>query len=384
MFVSPRPLFRALVLLPLLASGCGDDGGSSTRAASALEREVVAQYVAILRASYADTVQGAGDLEAASAALVEAPSADTLEAARAAWRAAREPYGQTEAYRFYGGPIDDEETGPEGYINGWPLDESFIDYVEGGVGTGIINQVEQFPSLDADVLISENENGGEDYLSTGYHAVEFLLWGQDLNANGPGERPYTDYVESEQGPGEHAARRATYLKTASALLVSQLGAVADAWAEGAPYAEAFLANEEHASLKAMLRGIEQLTGKELSGERMNAAIKSGDQEDEHSCFSDNTHVDYAMNALGVENVYLGRYGELDGPGIDELVLAVSPELDAQMKDALAAMKDAVAAVPAPIDQVLLSAQGRSELKNASDRVVDVHDVIVAITAALKL
>ena len=61
-----------------------------------------------------------------------------LVPARKAWLAAREPYGQTEAFRFYGGPIDDAK-GPEGRINAWPLDEAYIDSVKGKAGSGIIN-----------------------------------------------------------------------------------------------------------------------------------------------------------------------------------------------------------------------------------------------------
>jgi putative iron-regulated protein len=378
---SRRHVASALVLLPLAAAlACGDE--ASTTAASPAEQAVVAQYVRMVRANYAETAESAEALRDAVHAFVDAPSAARLAAARTAWLAARDPYGQSEAYRFYEGPIDNEQAGPEPYINGWPLDESFIDYVEGAPETGIIQQTDAFPEITTQLLLDENEHGGEDYLSTGYHAIEFLLWGQDLSADGPGARPYTDYVESDDGPGKTAARRGTYLKLAADLLAEQLRSVADAWSPAAPYATAFTANADHTSLKDMLRGIELLTGKELSGERMNAAIKSGDQEDEHSCFSDNTHRDFAMNARGVENVYYGRYGDEDGPGLDELVREKAPELDDAMGVAIDSMNAAIDAIPGPVDQALLTAAGRAKMKAASDAVVDVHDVLVQITEAL--
>jgi putative iron-regulated protein len=387
--MSRRPLAlrcharSALVLLALTAPlGCGDE--ASKAAESPLEQAVVAQYVMVARSNYAETADSAEVLREAVYALVEAPSEARLSAARTAWLAARDPYAESETFRFYGGPIDSEDGGPEPYLNGWPLDESFIDYVEGAPEAGIIQQSGTFPEITDRLLLDENERGGEDYISTGYHAIEFLLWGQDLSADGPGARPYTDYLESADGPGKTAARRGTYIKIAADLLVEQLRSVADAWAPGAAYATTFTANTERASLKDMLRGMELLTGKELSGERMNAAIKSGDQEDEHSCFSDNTHRDFTMNARGVENVYFGRYGDEDGPGLDELVRAKAPELDAAMTAAIDAMNAAIDAIPAPVDQALLSVAGRAKMKAASDAVVDVHDVIVQITNALLL
>ena len=84
------------------------------------------------------------------------PNETTLAAAKEAWLAAQEPYGQTEAYRFYGGPIDDAD-GPEPLLNAWPLDEAYVDYVEGAPEAGIINSPDSYPTIDQDLLISLNE-----------------------------------------------------------------------------------------------------------------------------------------------------------------------------------------------------------------------------------
>ena len=203
-----------------LAIGCGDDGELSDAP------PVIDGYTAIVRAGYDDTLATARALKTAVDAFVAAPSPATLEAARTAWKAAREPYGQTEAFRFYDGPIDDPDTGPEGRINSWPLDEVYIDYVEGNATGGIINDPAMFPTLTKQAIADQNAVGGEENISTGYHAIEFLLWGQDMDPNGPGARPYTDYVTG--GAANHD-RRGQYLKLVAELLVDDLQAVVDAW-----------------------------------------------------------------------------------------------------------------------------------------------------------
>ena len=81
--------------------------------------------------AYEASLDSATELDAAIDAFLADPTEETLEAAKQAWLAARDDYGLTEAFRFYGGPIDNETDGPEGLINAWPLDEVYIDYVEG-------------------------------------------------------------------------------------------------------------------------------------------------------------------------------------------------------------------------------------------------------------
>ena len=149
----------------------------------------VEHYAAGVHAAYAASLASATELDEAIDAFVADPTDDTLAAAKDAWLAARDDYGLTEAFRFYGGPIDNEEDGPEGLINAWPLDEAYIDYVEGDPAAGIINDPDAYPTIDAELVTSLNEQGGEANISTGWHAIEFLLWGQDLSADGPGARP---------------------------------------------------------------------------------------------------------------------------------------------------------------------------------------------------
>lgn len=351
-----RALLAAAAAAAALAGACGgDDGGQLADA-----QPVVDGYVAIVRASYADTLETATALEAAVDAFVAAPSAETLAAARTAWIAARDPYSQTEAYRFYDGPIDDPDTGPEPRINSWPLDEAYIDYVVGSPTAGIINDPATFPAITKELISDRNLRGSEDNISSGYHAIEFLLWGQDLDPAGPGARPHTDYLAG----APNYERRGQYLRLVTELLVDDLTAVVDAWVPGAPYEADFRGATEAArktALHRMLQGMGALAGAELSGERMTVAVDNRDQEDEHSCFSDNTHRDLRAAALGIQNVYLGRYGMIDGPGLDELVAARDPALDAKMQQQLEASLAAIAAIPVPFDQAILNEDGRAKI-----------------------
>jgi putative iron-regulated protein len=377
-FLRRFPLSCVAALLFAGLAGC--DGGETTPEppdpAPAVER-----YAGMVHDNYEDAIAGVSALQAKIDAFVAAPSEQGLTEAREAWLAARSAYGQSEVYRFYGGPIDDED-GPEGRINAWPLDEAYIDYVEGDPAAGIINLTADFPEITKELLIAQNEKGGEKNIATGYHAIEFLLWGQDLSADGPGARPYTDYVTGGTGTAQNQERRAQYLTLVTELLLEDLTSVEVEWEPGADnYAASFVKSPEDA-LSKMLRGMGSLSGAELSRERMNNALQEKEQEEEHSCFSDNTHADLLANALAVQNVYLGSYGGEDGPGIDELVKAVDPELDARIQGELADMLAAVEAIPQPFDQAILDDAGRAQIQAAIDSLQKVTDSIVGVATAL--
>jgi putative iron-regulated protein len=364
-FRSAAQLFKfvSLSLLGLISLGCSDNGEDAAQGPS--EQQVLADYATLVEASYADSLAEAKALHEALHELTEAPSEGRLDAARNAWLKSRNPYGETEAFRFYQGPIDndigddDVEDGPEGLINAWPIDESYIDYVtdadgkvvEGGVN--IINSSEDFPEIDEELLVTLNTRDGEDSISTGYHAIEFLLWGQDHDPDGPGARPYTDYVTGEDGTGGNQDRRSQYLVTSADLLVKHLGLVHDAWKEGDDtYRAKFLSMPAKDALGAIMLGMGSLSGAELSGERMSVAYDNQDQEDEHSCFSDNTLADLHNNATSVQNVLLGRYADFDGVGLDELVEAKDPALAGQLRDQIQDAIDAIDAIPAPFDRAI--------------------------------
>lgn len=383
---------RAMRLGALLAvfgalSGCGDEATTPATVPPVPANEatpVVRQHASLVHGSYAQVVTQATAMQTAIGAFLESPSEATLAAARASWTAARVVYGQTEAYRFYGGPIDDEMTGVEGQVNAWPMDENYVDYVQGMPMSGIINDPTAFPTITRQTLTMANERGGEANVATGWHAIEFLLWGQDMSATGPGSRPYTDYLTTG-GTAANQQRRKDYLRVVTEQLVADLTAVRDAWTPGgANYASSFGADISEA-LRRMLTGMGSLSGAELAGERMTVAYEERDQEDEHSCFSDTTAADLLNNAIGIQNVYLGRFGSQDGPGIDELVRARDPALDRRMQDRLEASIDAIRSIPSPFDQAILGADaspGRTAVAGSIAALRAQRDTIVEVAARL--
>ena len=313
---------------------------------AAIKRDVVANYANGVHALYSKSLASATVMDQAISIFLGDPNPSTLEGAKRAWLRAREDYGPTEAFRFYGGPIDNEEDGPEGLLNAWPMDESYIDYVEGAPQAGIINNPDQFPVIDAALIESMNEEGGEENISTGWHAIEFLLWGQDMNENGPGSRPYEDYTTAA-----NADRRGVYLNTASKLLLVHLRQMVDAWAPGVSgnYRAEFVGMDTDAALTNIITGIGELSRGELAGERMTVAYEARSQEDEHSCFSDNTTADIVGNARGIQIVYTGNYGVVSGPGVMDLVAATNPALAAQLEMEINRSVALAAEIPSPFD-----------------------------------
>ncbi|MFO0609793.1 MAG: imelysin family protein [Polyangiales bacterium] len=374
----------------LALAGCGEESpAASTRVPAAEAAPVVRAYVALVSANYGEMVTTAEALRTAVRAMLAAPSAQTLAAARQAWVAARVPYYQTEAYRFYGGPIDGPADNVEGRLNAWPLDENYLDYVTGVPMSGIIQNPTMYPSLARAQLVTLNERGGENNIATGWHAIEFLLWGQDTSVTGPGDRPHTDYVTGAGGTGGNVERRRQYLTEVTDQLVADLTAVRDQWNASSPntYAARLIAGDSNVALRNMLRGMGALAGTELSGERLTVAYEERDQEDEHDCFSDNTHNGIVNDAAGIQNVWLGRYGSVDGPGLDDLVRARNPALADRVTRELQEAVDDARAIPAPFDQAILgadSAPGRVRIRATIDALRRNGRSIVEVAAALGL
>jgi len=282
---------------------------------------------------------------------------------------------------MYGGPIDDEN-GPEGKLNGWPMDEAYVDYVVGNQDAGIINQIQLFPKIDTKLIEELNEKDGETNLSTGYHAIEFLLWGQDLNQNPneAGKRPYTDYV---LGVGKNADRRGQYLLAAADLLIQDLDYVIKAWNPNENNFRKNFTSTPLVSLRKIIQALKEFSEGEMAGERMQVAYDTQNQEDEHSCFSDNTHNDHLYDVVGVINVYEGKYTRLDGSviqgtSISDLVKSKNPDLDKEIKTHLAFCKSSIEALEKPFDQAILKAQSREKIQIAIKNLTEIGQKFIKV------
>ncbi|PTX46559.1 imelysin [Gemmobacter caeni] len=387
------------ILLPALLST------AALPAFAVTEAEVVKTYADIAQAGYGDSLATAKALQTAVDALIATPSEATLQAARSAWLAARVPYQQTEAFRF-GNPVVDDW---EGRVNSWPLDEGLIDYVDPGYGQSEENPLStlnviatpkfSIGSTEVDAttitpaLIRETlheADGIEANVASGYHAIEFMLWGQDLNGTAPGagNRPYTDYLTGDGCTGGNCDRRGAYLKAATNLLVADLEEMAGDWAEGGA-ARAVVTDDPAKGVQAILMGMGSLSYGELAGERMKLGLMLNDPEEEHDCFSDNTHNSHYYDGVGIRNVYLASYTRPDGstvsgPSLSELVAEKDGALDTELRARLDASVEALGAVKAAAeggfayDQMLAPGDKKGEAL-----IMGAVDALVTQTASIE-
>jgi putative iron-regulated protein len=377
-------------------------------------KAVIKTYSDIALAKYEDSLTTAQALDKAVDALLANPSAETLNAARDAWKASRVPYQQTEVYRFGNKIVDDWE----GKVNSWPLDEGLIDYVAKSYGTEsdanalytanvIANKEIEIngKKVDATNLTPEflsgtlQEAGGiEANVATGYHAIEFLLWGQDLHGTGPGagERPYTDY-DLKNCTGGNCDRRAQYLKSASDLLVSDLQEMVGNWKEDGAARKSLVDGEPNTAISTIFTGMGSLSYGELAGERMKLGLLLHDPEEEHDCFSDNTYNSHLYDAIGIRAAYHASYTRLDGtvvsgPSVADMVKAADPAIDKELSDKLDVTVAKMEAIKAralageAYDQQIAegNTQGNATVQAAIDALIDQTKSIERAVGSLKL
>ncbi|MEM0942476.1 MAG: imelysin family protein [Pseudomonadota bacterium] len=332
-------------------------------ASAADQGDVIDNYMNIAHAKYGDSLAMAQKLKVAVDALLANPSDATLEGAKHAWLASRVPYQQTEVYRFGNAIVDDWE----GKVNAWPLDEGLIDYVDGDGASdanpyGGVNLIANASftvsgkTIDASEITAElieelhELDEIEANVTTGYHAIEFLLWGQDLNGTGPGagNRPATDF-DSANCTNGNCDRRGDYLRVATELLISDLEWITAAWAPGGDARTELLGKGEDGAIISMLTGMGSLSYGEQAGERMKLGLLLNDPEEEHDCFADNTHNSHFYDGLGIRNVYHGRYVRVDGSVVEgaslsDLVAAADGETDQRLRGSLDATMMALGAI----------------------------------------
>lgn len=395
-------LFSSLVLV-----GCGSSsGGGDTTSAPAFDNALAAQfqqsYADLVLANYTDALALATQLQTDIDTFVAAPSADGLETCKATWVFARQFYQQCEITRFYGGPIDDDD-GPEGLMNAWPLEEAYIDYVQGGLNTPLISDATTLPTINATTIEALNESGQgpdpdpERNIATGWHAIEFLLWGQDLGAPGmgPGTRSHLDFVDAGgTAPNANEDRRRAYLVACADLLVQNLQGLVDEWSPSGAYRMAWDALSTSDALTRILIGVGTLAFGELRGERLVAARLAADQEEEHSCFSDTTHLDHLFDIVGLLNVWEGNYqsgtgtNDHNGVGLRDVAATVTGSHVEDISTSLAnCITTSVTPLVVPFEVAITAGGGSPESEALIDREIclsDFADALAALAAAMGL
>lgn len=305
----------------VLFSACNDrDRQSPTEQAKE-------NYVEMAYAVYTDSLTTATNLQTAVNTFVTTPTEDNLAAARAAYKLARVPYQQSEIMRWDtiitegknlttdGGLASVDEW--EGQVNAWPLDENHI-----------VSLIEGDDPINTQLLLAQNGvdaagDEAEANVTTGVHAIEFMLWGEDLHGTdaGAGERIATEFDQTNC-LDTYCERRAQYLTAAMNLYVNDLMAMQAEWSPTAVNTAGTLAyNFIHSSLgiEYIVGALNAMAADELSGARMGSGLLLRDPEESHDCFSDLSHVAIYYNFQGIKNAFYGHYGDVTGVGIADLI-----------------------------------------------------------------
>jgi len=341
---------RLALSLAACAVTCSYAAAATPGRANEAVASAVRGHAQLAQRAYRDAVAGLHELEAEVQEFLAEPSRTSLEAARAAWIQCRDAYGRTEAFRFSGGPIDDIHPltgvqGPEGRINAWPIDEAYLDYVAGEPKSGLISD-RKVPIAES-TLVSRNASADETQVTLGYHAIEFLLWGQDRSRDGPGNRPYSDYLRGDPVRD----RRRECLRLQVQLLLRDVTYVADQWTPAAGrYVNVFLGLPSAEALGRALSGPATLAAFELASERIGIPLSTGMQEHEQSCFSDNTHRDIAS---GVESLALVLEGDGSTTG---LLSALNDAYATEIRDRLARALQLAYTIAPPFDAIITSSE----------------------------
>jgi putative iron-regulated protein len=319
--------------------------------------DVLISYADIAHAGFEDSLITAKVLQQAISTFVAAPSESTMTAAKEAWIKSRVPYQQTEVYRFGNSVVDEWE----GKVNAWPLDEGLIDYVDSSVygqepdenplytANLIANSHLKIAGKDVDAstiskaLLQDSIQEADEIeanVATGYHAIEFLLWGQDLNGTkaGAGARKATDY-DTKNCTHKNCDRRASYLSAVTELLVDDLSWMTEQWAIEGEARKNLLSGDVKKGLSTIFTGMGSLSYGELGGERMKLGLMLHDPEEEHDCFSDNTHNSHFYDAKGIQNIYNGSYTRIDGTvvsgaSISDIVAEEDTDVDIALQSTL--------------------------------------------------
>lgn len=398
----------------------------------AANNEILETYADMALAGFQQATTDAAALQNKIARFSKNPTASSLNAAKQAWLVSRESYGQTEIFRLANGPIDAEDGwvaeaygSPEGQINAWPLDENMIDYSIDADGKRTAGNIidttgyfapggEEAIKIDVTTITPEalsqlNENGGDANVATGYHAIEFLLWGQDQDYNDfsedtithgalvAGQRPLSDFTSDK-----FAKRRLAYLEAASSKLTNDLKRVTQAWnktvstdcskdATGC-YRAAFLGQlkgndakrnlDAASTIRRIITGMGVFIKSELANERIAVAVLTPSEEDEQSCFSDNTHRDITMNYQGFVNLLKGQYnGKSYGPSFySKSSKATQNKLDkhiAAINKQVASMNH-LATTKWHFDYQILPGNNAKEIKSMKNTMRRLGDVMVDV------
>lgn len=296
--------------------------------------------------TYTDLVEQTKLLRATIIELQLDATTKNLYQAQSAWRNARRPWEQSEAFLF--GPVDTQGIDPS--LDSWPISATDIQNV-----------------LNSDTpLITETVSTFDTSLK-GFHVIEYFLFGSNNNK-----------AASELTPRELA-----YLNAAVNVLSNDAQALADAWNPNsgnflAEFSKAGAGSTTYPSLaSAVQEMIEGMIGiaDEVGTGKLSKPLEERDLNLVESQFSFNSRTDFINNIRGLQNVYTGTYLLSEGPGLSALVKSINPALDEAINNQIEKTIVTIYAIPQPFTESIISnadsvQEAVNEVKNLVALLID--------------
>ncbi|MBX3198182.1 MAG: hypothetical protein KF894_08560 [Labilithrix sp.] len=358
-------LFTALVAAAP-AVGCGeDDSGPAAPDARAAQdgafkqaaEATLAGWAEVAKATHEETVRLCKLLEKAIEDFIKAPSPELLEGAKVAWRTARDAYSRAEAYRFAGGPLD-EDAALAARIEAAPADVTLLEgpTLEAG---GILDELMTVPDVTGDAV--RDAARGKD-VPLGWHAIEGMLYGAAASAAGA-PRPHTDFVFAD--PEDRNARRGRLVAKLARILIEDIVLVANQWDADrtSSFAQKLVRGPLDEGFARALGGVADFSRKEMAERKLGGVLAGAP---EVSGASRSTRADLAGNALGVEGLLFAREGRVSAPSFIELVRRDDPKLADGLVAAIAESRASIERCPPALSEIASDPQKRAAAESARD------------------
>ena len=341
-------------------TGCGndddDDDTVSAGGEDAFDASITLDDFAnkVVLATYTDLDNKAGELLNAVQALGAATNQAHLELAQAAWKAARTPWEQSEAFLF--GPVDTQGLDPA--LDSWPVNRVDLNAV-----LAKLEQDYQSNPNNYTPPTSASIDALEDTLK-GFHTIEYLL-----------------FREGNQRKAEDiTSRELEYLVATTENLKSKTAQLASAWAASGENYAGEVANagttstiykSQKDAMQEMVNGMVVIADEVANG-KISDPFNEKDTTLVESQFSFNSISDFQDNIRGIQNVYMGKF-MTDGQGLNDFVNGKDAELDVRFQTEVQTAIDTIGAIPDPFRDSI-TAQ-RAAVQAAIDAVSTVQETL---------
>ena len=323
--------FSLVTAIAAPTAGCDDDGPATPEVRAALDptfaeaaHATMKGYAKVGRAMHEETVRLCKLMEKAIEDFIKAPSPELLANAKVAWRAARDAYSRAEAFRFTGGPLDEDATLAT-RVEIAPVDVTRLEGESLAAG-GILDDLMRVPEVTGDAV--RDAARGRD-VQLGWHAIEGMLYGAAVLSGGP-PRSHTDFIDDGAG-SDCNARRGRLLAKLARILIEDLVLVANQWDADRTdsFAQKLVRGPLDDGFQRALHGVAEFSRKEMAERKLGGVLTGAP---EVSDASDSTRADLAGNALGIEGLLFAREGRVTAPSFIDLVRRD----DAELADAVVA------------------------------------------------